>query len=166
MRRRRGLHLAAGALAMGDLSHRVWSMMTDGARPIDWIVLLVDVCVLVAILWFEFPEWWHKRAIARHKAKVLEFWTNGQKLQASAPTHQHPDNQPSWLGAVKSWNSETREFLQSCSPWAEASFLHETSTQLPPGAHAVTNQSREAYRVLLIRLDNLKTIMENPHEYL
>jgi hypothetical protein len=166
MSRRRKFHLVVGAFVMGEFLHRLWMMATDGARPIDWVVVLVDFLVLVAILWFELPEWRHKRVVTRHKAKVIQFWSRGQQLQATAPSNQHPDNLPSWLVSVRNWNSEAQEFLQRCSPWALASFVHETSGALPPSAHVVVNQARESYRVLLVRLDNLKTIMDNPHEYL
>lgn len=53
----RVFHLVAGAFAMTDIMHRAWFMVTDGARPIDWIIVFVDFLVLVAILIFELPEW-------------------------------------------------------------------------------------------------------------
>jgi hypothetical protein len=167
MRRRRKFYLAGGIVAMSDLLHRVWNMVTDGARPIDWIIVAVDFLVLVAILWLEFPEWLHKRKVQRRKRKLFECWATGQTLQTSVPVRYGPENMASWLLSFRNWNNETHILLRNYSPEAAIAFFHETTRDAPPDSyHDVADQARESYRRLLIRLNNLKTIMENADGYL
>src|SRR5438477_10909250 len=40
--RRSVFHLIAGAFAMTDILRRSWAMISDGAKPIDWLILIVD----------------------------------------------------------------------------------------------------------------------------
>jgi hypothetical protein len=76
---------------MIDMVRRLLADMFSEARPIDVLILIVDFLVLLAILWLEGPEWWHKRVVRRRKAKVFEFWSRGQKLQTSAPQRHGPE---------------------------------------------------------------------------
>src|SRR5439155_322757 len=43
--RRSVFHLIAGAFAMTDILRRSWAMISDGAKPIDWLILIVDCLI-------------------------------------------------------------------------------------------------------------------------
>ena len=57
----------------------------EGTRAIDWLLLIVDFLVLLAILWFELPEWLHKRKAAKMARKLIPFLEKGEELRSSAP---------------------------------------------------------------------------------
>ena len=173
-RRRRVFHLVAGAFAVTDIMHRAWFMVTDGARPIDWIIVVVDFLVLVAILIFELPEWGHKRKTRRLLNAVFDFVQRGQKLQALSPQGTYgpegphgPQFTPAWINLVKQWNQEAVDFMETCSPQARWAFLSDTTDGAAHAQQAmsVPPEAKWLYRTMLTRLDNLQRIAEKPDVY-
>lgn len=181
--RRRVFHLVAGAFAVTDLLRRTWGMINDGARPIDWLVVIVDFLVLIVILWFEGGERRHKRNMRKRIASLSPFMERGQALQRAIPNpldDSTPDAKAEkvkqWIDSVSDWDRETRDFLEQCSPRAAAAFglIAETS-QLANPQYVYTESGssfpisgdlqRESYQRLVAHLKNLRSITEKPEAY-
>ena len=171
-RRRRVFHLVAGTFAMIDILRRSWNMITDGARPIDWLVVIVDFLVLLAILIFEIREIRRERRHDREQrdrrrlvdervAALRDAMSKGQSLRLCIPGSGDP-RVAEWAQAVNKWGEETRVLLKSFSAHAETAFL------LPMSVSPYITGSEGAvfeYISLMSRLDNLKGIIEKPDMY-
>jgi hypothetical protein len=164
-RRFRLLKLVAAVLIMRDAIMRLF----EGARPIDRTVLVVDLLVLLVIV----IEYGHSLLRERKKGqrelqrrRRLEFvrqaMSNGQELQRKAPYVHAPNlDVAEWKHSVNSWVQNTQTLLRSYSAQAEASFLHDPHS-IP--ANYPTLATHE-YHLLVIRLNNLRGIMEKPEVY-
>ena len=176
---------------MIDILRRSWAMISDGARPIDWLVVIVDFLVLVAILWFEgIGEWRHHKErkrrsnVERIVATLCGFMDKGQKIQREVPQPK-PSLHPTyievtgeikeWENTVGIWNGEVHEFLQKCSARAAASFVLIAGTNQPAnpqivymepgGSFPIEGSQRESYQKLVVQLSNLRSIIEKPEAY-
>jgi hypothetical protein len=87
----------------------------------------------------------------------------GQELQLSSPPPGHQDADR-WYQAAKKWTEKTRGLLKSYSLQAEASFMDVSalSSSRVYGNHAAPQEHGE----LVVRLANLRGIMEKPDVYL
>lgn len=144
-------------------------------RGIDWLILIVDFFILVAILGLELPEWLHKRRAIRNAETLAPFMDRGRQLQASVP-NQLPNPGPEllkWMEDVKRWSVETEAFLAPRSGRAVVAFTHVISASSadrkvhkPDGSSfRLTGRYGDQYQVLQVKLDNLQKIMENPESY-
>jgi hypothetical protein len=148
--------------------------MFEGARPLDWLMLVVEALVLALIAYEIVSPRWHRRKIRRLLNVAFDFVQRGQKLQAISPQGIYgpegphgPQFVPAWIEKVKTWNQEALDFMERCSPQARASFLSDTSSG---AAHTqqslmVPPEAQWWYRTMLTRLDNLQRIAENPDVY-
>lgn len=68
---------------MIDILHRLFG----DVRPIDWLIVGIDFLVLVAILWFEIPEWLHTRRAKLFAAKERKGTMN--RRQAIPPEQKY-----------------------------------------------------------------------------
>jgi hypothetical protein len=165
--RRGAVRLCAAVVAMFDAVRRICRLVFGSPQPIEWWLLAADLAIVFLIIWLDVPEKFHKYRVRKRKEKVFECWATGQTLQTMAPVNHGPENTASWLVSFKEWNNKTHDLLQSYSPEAAVAFFHETGrVEMPEGAYDVVNPARVQYRSLLIRLNNLKTIMENADGYL
>lgn len=144
-------------------------------RGIDWLILIVDFFILVAILWLELPDWLHKRRAERKAKALAPFMERGRQLQSSVP-NQLPNPGPEllkWVEDVKQWSSETEAFLAPRSTKAATAFTHVISAssadrkvRKPDGSSfRITGRFGDLFQVLQVQLDNLQKIMENPELY-
>lgn len=144
-------------------------------RGIDWLILIVDFFILVAIVWLELPDWLHKRRAERSAGTLAPFMDRGRQLQTTVP-NQLPNPGPEllkWVEDVKQWSAETEAFLAPRSTRAANAFTHVISASSadrkvhrPDGASfRLTGRFGDLYQVLQIKLDNLQKIMESPESY-
>jgi len=112
-KKRRVLRVGAAAYVTMSAICRTWHMILNGSRPIDWITLGVEVLVLAAIFWFEWPEWAHKRKANNLAAEIMPLLEHGRKLKASLTYNlAHTPNQEllDWRDGVISWTQKTEGF--------------------------------------------------------
>jgi hypothetical protein len=155
-------------------------MVTDGARPIDWIIGAVDFLVLIAILLFELPEWWHKRKINRIVPKVIPYVHAGQKLQLDLQElvgqfHNLDGREEAiaWTYEANMWTKNTSVFLSSLSGRATTAFSIVVNTRESDrmiyspkhGACYFSGELGDCYQTFLRHLENLQKIMEKPEAY-
>jgi len=189
--RRSVFHLIAGAFAMTDILRRSWAMISDGAKPIDWLILIVDVLVLMAILGFEGVGEFRYRKERKRRSNVERivgslcgFMDKGQKIQREVPKPK-PSFDPTydaitrkieeWENTVSIWSGEVHGFLQECSAREATSFILIAGTNQPANPQIVCMESgrsfpiegsqRESYQKLAAQLSNLRSIIEKPEAY-
>lgn len=163
---------------MGDIFHRAWTMVTDGARFIDWVIVAVDFLVLIAILWFEYPEWAHKRKLRKIVPRLIPYMDEGREVEEAIQAFdlRLPKGQEAaydWTIKADEWGRKTGEFLALHSAKASAAFLlvinstgadrHVYSPKYGP--QYISGRTADCYQTLLSRLDNLRRIIEKPEAY-
>ena len=158
--------------------------MFEGVRPFDWLMLVIEILVLLAILYFEGVGEWRYRKMRKRVAALVPFMDRGQELQHSVPEPSHPTH-PSysaaakqieeWMNSIDVWGKETRQFLEQYSPRAARVFENIAETGIlanPQTVHTESGRSfpiegpqRESYLRLVAQLNNLRSIMEKPEAY-
>jgi len=145
------------------------------ARPIDWLLLIVDFLVLVAILWFELPEWWHKHKGKKMVSELAPLLEKGKELKTSVPYLPNPQWEVTskWFEDVRAWDSDTQSLLAKHSSQALSAFTHiahvrETDRAIvtPHGdMYPVVGHCGDVFQVLQAKLDNLQRIVEKADIY-
>jgi hypothetical protein len=167
-RTRGTIRLGAGVLIMADATVRIWHMATDGSRPIDWAILIVDFLVLAVILWLDAPERFHKYKVRRRLSLVHNMMAEGQGLHTSAPRADATDAKAvdAWVIAVRKWIEQTHQTLADHSVAAGMSFdSRRVAPDINWGVVSHMSNAREWYGELLHRLSNLQNIMEKAEVY-
>ena len=164
--------MAAGGFALADAVYRIF----EGTRAIDYVILGVDVLVLIAIVLFEGPKWWHERKANKAARKLAPFMERGCQLQAtltSSMVDQPSEETMQWVRNIEQWSTETEQFLANLSFKASTAFTlvtHVSETDrmardrygMPFRAHGPFG---DTYQVLLAKPDNLQKILENPEAF-
>ncbi len=174
-RGRRSLRFACLAVTVLIMCNTITHMFGD-VRPFDWLMLVIEVLVLLAILWFEGRELWHRRKLRKRVASIVPFMEKGKQIQENVPESQSElDGKPAvaWMQSVTSWVAETDEFLLSHSRRASFAFMLIGDTNsfgglvyLPNGySFPVCGDVRLHYERLYYQLNNLRSIMEKPDVY-
>jgi hypothetical protein len=138
--------------------------MSEGTRPIDWWMLAIELLVLIVIAGEALLTLWTWHNKKNKVAKIFKLMAKGQQLQESAPTQQEAQRVGEWARLVGTWLTETNDFLRTCSPQASAAFLLNFDfptvhyAQIATGAH-------DSYVTILVRLKNLRNVMEKPDTY-
>jgi hypothetical protein len=141
--------------------------MFEGSRPIDRVMLVIELLVLVLIAW-EVGVGILERCEAKKRRKIVEQRRNemrdamveGQRLLQTVPKLMEPIAK--WASDVDAWERETQELLRSYSAQAETAFLIDTSF-VPSTIGAIPDPRR--YGKLMMRLQNLRAIIEKPEVY-
>lgn len=123
----------------------------------------------------------HRRAAKRQRElddvvrTLSDFIFKGQCLQQNVPDPNHTDwaVQEPWLKSVAAWSIETSQFLSARSQRASAAFLLVTDSsstdrvviKLEGSSICLFGVIRERYQMLLVQLNNLRSIMEKPEVY-
>lgn len=170
---------------MVEAIHRIWLMFTDGARPIDWAILLVDAFVFGVIIIFEAPEYFHKRRVKKIMLRFQPLIEEGENLQRDIPRPAYgssaagsasfieaQEKEVAWMKSVQAWSTGVSTFA-SGYPIALAVFRHETNPKYPEplviykpeGAFQVSGTQKVAYLRLGAELRNLCRIAEKPEAY-
>ncbi|MGA3161907.1 MAG: hypothetical protein ABSC77_11880 [Terracidiphilus sp.] len=154
-------------------------MAFEEIRGFDWIMLVVEILVLVAILVFEGPKWWHERE-SRKKAKLLiPLLELGENLRNSVPFYSNLGHNAlyqqltQWRERALKWDLETQEFIAELSPRALSTYKHivhlretDRAVLTPDGVlYPVQGPFGDAYQLLQARLDNLQKIIDNADVY-
>ena len=166
--RKLALQWAAGILAMGDALCRAWRMVTEGARFIDYAILIVDFLVLAVILWLDAPERFHKYKVRKKLLIVRRLLLDGNKLQQTAPPRDIDNLEVAsqWVEAVKAWIESSYQTLAAHSMQAGLSFSRRNvEPDILYGVITHVAGAREWYRELLHRMNNLLNIMEKADVY-
>lgn len=159
-----------------DIIYRVWRFFMDGSKPVDWLLFWVDILVLGAILWFELPEWKHRRKAAKFARALLPYMERGREIQASIPENPHGENKDvtAWIEQAKLWHHETHAFISGVSPRAALVFTSVSDLSADNrkivdqfgGIWHISGFFGDVYQILQARLDNLQKILERPEVYL
>jgi hypothetical protein len=141
-------------------------MFTEGARFIDWAILIVDFLVLAVILWLDAPERFHKRKVRKRLLMVQRIMLDGHNLRTSAPAVVIATNDVAeqWVKSVQTWIDGAYQSLANASMQAALAFIHRDVAPdiVWGGVHA---NARGQFGELLHRLDNLRNIMEKADVY-
>ena len=144
-------------------------MLTDGARFIDWAILIVDFLVLTVILWLDAPERLHKRKVRRRLAMVQRIMLGGHSLRESAPTAAPDvtyDVAIRWVQSVQTWIDGAYQSLSDASMPAALAFIRrDVAPDVIFGGISERADARSQFRELLHRLENLRNIMEKADVY-
>jgi len=138
--------------------------MSEAACPIDWLMLAIELLVLVVIAGEALLSWRSWRGKCKKRAQILALISKGQVLERCPPNFNEVARVNEWVQQVGSWAKETDNFLKTCSPQASAEFLSNLGVsplsypQMAPGAELW-------YKTILVRLSNLRNIMEKPDTY-
>jgi len=156
-------------------------MVSEGVRPFDWVMLAVEVLVVLLILYEIVISEVRSRRESKHhsflSARVLELSklrSKGQRIQATVldPMINNPQIIKPWIDAARTWSEETDAALRNHSERASSAFLlvtdggHIDRVVSAHGRHfMVTGEIGEAYKQLLLQLENLDRIINNPAAY-
>jgi hypothetical protein len=154
----------SGATILLQPPRRRWPLMPEGSRAIDWWMLVIELLVLIVIAGealLALRNWCNKK---NKVAKIFELMAKGQQLQASAPTQQEAQLVGEWVGLVGTWQTKTNDFLRTCSPQASAAFFANFDVPTVHFAHIATG-AHDYYITILVRLKNLRNVMEKPDTY-
>jgi hypothetical protein len=152
------------AMIMCDTIRR----MVEGTRPIDWILLVIEIAVL-AVIAIEYGERKYKETRrGKRLAAILVQLSKGQEIQSQAPPAGTTDESiaTAWIERVEAWNADTLKLLAGYSSQAATAFVHESGgPSLTYRGVTGTAQARNWYSGLQSRLNNLQSIMEKPEVY-
>jgi hypothetical protein len=133
-------------------------------RPVDMVILLVEFLVLLMIVWQMGARTLHKRTVAKRLMELFYAMAEGQELQAIAPhrTDERSASSGKWRQSVQEWITQTGKVLERCSAQAAISFIHNPDLTLThPNGIAAPSE----YESLVVRLNNLRGIIEHPDAY-
>jgi hypothetical protein len=133
-------------------------------RPVDMVILLVEFLVLLMIVCQLVTRTMHKRTVARRLMELFYAMAEGQELQAIAPhrTDERSATSGKWRQSVQEWITQTSKMLERCSAQAAISFIHNPDLTLThPNGIAAPSE----YESLVVRLNNLRGIIEHPDAY-
>ena len=159
-----------------DSFYRIFCIFAD-ARAIDWLLLIVDFLVLVAILWLELPKWRHKCKARKFASRLSPRIDKGWSLQRSVPhtdPHVAGDESKAWVDQTVAWEKETESFIATLSQRAALAFVFKINISASHGVAIAPDGRRfllgsdfgDRYQIWQVKLENLKKIIENPETYL
>lgn len=140
--------------------------MFPGVRWIDATMLLVEVAVLLLIAWDVVHSALRERKKREWSKLVLELMNAGHALLEAARSGDGTDEAVAqWIELVSNWIGETYGLLDRYSHHAASVFL-KISSRGAASYSGVAAGAQGAYGTLVVRVDRLREIMENPDAYL
>jgi hypothetical protein len=142
--------------------------ITRGAKPVDYVVIVIELLVLLVILLEGVAHFIHWYRIKRRKRRLRPVLAEGQSFQQAGPSiMQGQDNalMQKWMADVTKWIVATEALLDRYSPEASASFSHDEQG-LGLRHRPILFSPEGHYSHLTQRLNNLRNIIENADEYL
>jgi hypothetical protein len=156
------------------------SMFAD-TKPIDWVMLIVEVAVLLLILYEVVMGELRNRNEHKRRSRLIQIVTElsnlldkGLRMQGCVPDPQIMNQQTCepWLVSVREWTEQTNKALAKHSPRAAAAFMLVTDAEaMDSSVHAggriffVTGHVREVYQRFVVQMANLRRIVEQPEAY-
>jgi hypothetical protein len=106
--------------------------------------------------------------VAFPAAEIYALLGRGHSLTGNPPSVHEMARVAEWAHQVELWISETSVYLRKqCSPQASLVFLSNTSP-FPEPFHMHIDLAppvRQAYSKLIVRVDNLTRVLEQPDTY-
>jgi len=156
-------------------------MVTEGVRRFDWVMLAVEILVVLLILYEIIMSEIRSRRDSKRRAflseRILELSklkSKGQRIQTTVldPMICNPQILKPWIDAARAWSAETDAVLTNYSKRASSAFLLVTdagridTVVTAHGRHfKVTGEIGDAYQQLVLQLENVGRIIENPAAY-
>ena len=134
------------------------------SRPVDLLIVAGEILVLLLIAYELASRTLYKRSLSKRLNELFYAIAEGQELQATARQirDEHSLYAEEWSEEVKEWIKVTRKTLERCSAQAVISFMHDPDLTLThPGSIVPVSE----YQSLVLRLNNLRSIMEHPEAY-
>ncbi len=133
------------------------------SRPVDLMIVVGELLVLAIIAYELISRTIYRRSLARRLNELFYAIADGQELQAEArvTADESSFDPEEWSHKVSEWIKVTRKTLERCSAQAVISFMHDPDLTLKQGSIA----PRSEYQSLVLRLNNLRSIMEHPEAY-
>ncbi len=140
--------------------------MLYGARPIDLTTLIVEILVLLLIFYEIVSDRLQRWKTKRRLKTISKCMIEGRSLQDKVPTtNANQARLSEWRRQVEDWIPSTDKQLSHYSSHASASFLQDNGNMSQP-ACPVAPALVGVYSTLQLRLNNLRSILENPGTYL
>jgi hypothetical protein len=163
----RAIHMASAMFCGGDAAYRMLHMFIEGARPIDWAILIVDFLVLAVIVWLDAPERFHKKQVRKRLLLVQRIMLDGHALRNSVyGANTNTETASEWTHSVQTWIDTSHQSLANVSMQAALSFMHRNvAPDVSWGGVTHRQDVSKQFQELLVRLDNLRNIMEKADVY-
>lgn len=149
---------------MIDFRTGLLARILNETRPIDWLIVVIDVLVIAWIAVADLikaPRRWKRRSAIRH---LTGFLANGEYLLSARPATQASEaDAAAWVEAVKSWINAVQSFLAKEAVRALVEFAH--GAMGPRDESGVHPLAEDCFFELEERLRSLREIMERPEEY-
>ena len=146
-----------------DFRPGIFGRLFSEARPIDWLIVAIDLLVL---LWItadiiKIPHRWKRHSAINHIAALL---TDGERLLSARPTPQATnDEATAWVESVKGWIVSVHSVLAKDALHALAVFGHwPVASRSEVEVHSLV---KPWFLELEARLSALRSIMEKPEIY-
>ena len=158
------LRIGVVLLIMLDTLRHIFS----GTRPIDAVMLVVELLVLAIIAVEALVHLMHWFKIRRRMKRLRERFAEGQALHHAPPSMgTAPEEALAWNRKVEAWIDVTKALLDGYSAQASMSFQHDPGREFRLAAtHKIATAAELAYTRLQDCLNNLREIIENPDVYL
>jgi len=147
-----------------DAETGVLGRLFSEARPIDWLIVIIDICVL---LWIavadlvKIPHGWKKR---RAMKRIAAFLAEGENLACARPAAQaSAEEAAAWVESVKRWIVDIHSYLAEEAIRALAVFGQRTAG--PPTEIKVHPLAEDWILELDARMGALRSIMEKAEAY-
>ncbi len=151
-------------IVLNITSNMYSQFMSEDTRPIDLWMLAIELLVLVVIAGeaaLSLRSWYDKR---KKRGQILALMSKGQALERCPPGHIELHRVNEWVQQVDAWITQTDNFLKTCSPQASAEF--QSNIGMPTVMYPAMAPGAEPwYKTILVRLANLRNIMEKPDTY-
>jgi hypothetical protein len=147
-----------------ELANGMLRRVFDEARPIDWLIVVIDFIVLfwiAAANFIKVPHRWKSRgAIKRLTASLAD----GENLHSSQPTALSSNNDANaWVEEVKIWIDGVQSFLAKNAVRALIVFeQHRSGPRVETDVHP---SAEDCFFELDARLRTLRSILENMDAY-
>ena len=147
-----------------DFGPGIFGRLFSEARPIDWLIVVIDVCVLAWIAAADIvkiPRSWKRR---RGMKRTAAFLAAGESLRGAKPAASASDEEAAgWIKAVKSWIVDIHSFLAEEAIRALAVFGQRSAG---PRSDTKAHPLAEEWSLELdARLSALRSIMEDADAY-
>jgi hypothetical protein len=139
----------------------------EGARPVDYVVIVIELVVAVIIGIEGFAQLVHWGRVRRHLKRVRPYHASGLALQQEFLTRFRSSNDPiaavDWMKKVDDWTDATSEQIKRYSSEATAAFLRDSGGVIM--RYGNQNSTFATYAWLEIRLNNLHGIIQDRDRY-
>jgi hypothetical protein len=133
-------------------------------RPIDWLMLIVEVLVLILIAYEVAKPMIRRFRVRRRIAVVLGCVSEGMQLKQEASRLTVPDLDR-WKDSIQTWSNTAFEKVNRMSPQAGDRFANVTSLRASSYL-GIIPEAQDIYALLIYRLEVLRAIAGEPDVYL